>query len=351
MKKLRQLFGMVLAIYTLLCLAGCDNAERDFREAASQNTEHSYNAFIAKHQASPLVSKAQACMEVLAFAEAMKNETTSGWETFLGKHGQSTNIGVARQHLSKIVFQHALAIKTVSSFEEVIQRFPNTDAATNAATHVEMLDYQSAINADSITAYDEFLRKHPSSAHAKSVEVRRAIQTEEYDWKEASSASTAKAYMNYYGKHPDSSRIQVEKGMLKVRVTPPTSDGGGMVWVGGKGDPGIQLRTVKWIYSRSLEKAHDLGIITDSFMRDAPAKFAASTATGGGMKLKDGAEIAVSRGQELSFYYVEKQIENAIVLSLPDTNAGEQASERQWAVFAVVKDDLSPLSLSLESLR
>jgi outer membrane protein assembly factor BamD (BamD/ComL family) len=119
---MRAISSLLLAL-TILGGNGCNNPDKDWKDAEAKNTIAAYERFLSNH---PGHAKAKVAIARIDWGKAKQKNTIEAYETFVSKHPNDVN-----------------AIEASSRLEELNRP----------------LDWQKAKSEGSINAYQEFLTK------------------------------------------------------------------------------------------------------------------------------------------------------------------------------------------------
>jgi hypothetical protein len=139
---------------------------------------------------------------------------------------------------------------------------------------------------------------------------------------------------------PNTTRLGAEKGLIKIRVTPPSSIRGASVIVGSEGQPQIQVETKRWTFTLSISRAGEIGVIADDVVKDAGKAFEGAFSIGG-------TDYATGR---FLIYYVQTTFDTAVALTkeVPDSR---RFDGKRTELLAILRDDFSLLLVPLKALE
>ncbi len=184
----------------ILLLTSCSNPEGDLKKAEQANTEQAYREFIQKHQESPLVARAQADLERLAYATAKREGSPPAYEKFLKRFPQSSLVKDAQADLESASYQDTKHFNTANAYQTFLSRFPGGDHAVEAKAALENAEFLGASSNASIAGWRGFLTKYLQSPHTEAA----SSNLSELSFKAATDGNTVVALEAFLAEFPSS---------------------------------------------------------------------------------------------------------------------------------------------------
>lgn len=368
--------GSLIVLFAVV-LSSCANPDRDWQRATQADTTEAYDAFVRRHPNSPFADEARAGIERIAFEEAAgvgtiealqsflnrfddgalasraltqlerlefdrarQGSSVDSWKVFLQSHSDGELAASARQELEALEFGLAAEVATSEAWRQFLNRYPGSSYAAEARDSLARLEYVVVREENTIEAYERFLSAHANSVVAANAKKRHDELEDARDWRKARSTDTRQAYLAYLKAHPQTTRMDVKKGEAIFRVIPPSAQHGMTRTFGGDGEPGIEVEAVGWTFTHSLTSARALGLIDDGFARGAAQRFAGADARGG---------LDPATGRFL-LYYAKTKIDSVVVV-MRNRSDPSVPDKVQTDLVAILNDDMTPISVSLETVQ
>jgi hypothetical protein len=206
---MRAISSLLLAL-TILGGNGCNNPDKDWKDAEAKNTIAAYERFLSNH---PGHAKAKVAIARIDWGKAKQKNTIEAYETFVSKHPNDVNAIEASSRLEELNrpldWQKAKSEGSINAYQEFLTKHPNGDYSEIAKRELSKLllpiEFNKAISLNTIDGYINFLAQYPGGKEVAKIKTN----LEPMLYNQAIKSDDLAAYRNYEKYFSSSSRINV----------------------------------------------------------------------------------------------------------------------------------------------
>ncbi len=146
-----------------LFFSGCNNIEKDWKNAKETNSISVYQSFIKNHSSSVYKEKAQNAIDSIELASILKAPNVDSLKIFIKNHSASIYKNKATNIIDSLELIFILKFHNPDSLNLFIKTHSNSLFLTNSKSAIDSVDWNIAVYSRDTVALRNYINKYPNS--------------------------------------------------------------------------------------------------------------------------------------------------------------------------------------------